>query len=416
MFKKVILNTGAQVIGKAFTATSTLIVTILIGKSLGPAGYGEFTKIFVFVGYFYTLVDFGLNSIVVKISDSKNQIHLLKNLVAIRLILSFIFVSAAILIAFLLPYNPHASLGFSPSVKIGILIASLTIFTHALFTSANAYFQKNLIYRLSSIAAGVSAIVVLIAALVVAAKPNLFGFVFAYVLGGIALVVVAFYLIFKRSQMIIIPSLDIKSAKKILLQAWPVGLSLVFNLIYFRIDVFVLANFRQSTEVGLYGLAYQIFEASLALPIFFANGIYPFLIGANKEGDNKPSEIIKFWSAILFLVSLLLTFFLFSLSFFIPLVDRRFTGSTPALQILALGMPFFFLSAVLWNALIASGKQKILLLIYFFGAILNLTLNLIYAPRFGYIASSIITVVSEAIILLLLFLALGIISKKQNVT
>lgn len=415
MFKKVIVNTGAQVIGKAFTATSSLIVTILIGKSLGPAGYGEFVKVFVFVGYFYTFVDFGLNSIVVKFTNDENQFHLLKNLVALRLILSFFFATTAIIITFLLPYNPHASLGFSPTVKIGILIASLTIFTHALFTSANAYFQKNLIYHLSSIAAASSAIVVLVTALIVASKPNLYGFVLAYVLGGIVLVLVAFYLIFKKSQTIILPSINIVSAKKIILQAWPVGLSLVFNLIYFRIDVFVLANFRQNTEVGLYGLAYQVFEASLALPIFFANGIYPFLIKARIEG-NKPKEIIKFWSIILFLISLLLTIFLFFLSPLIPLIDQRFAGSTPALQILALGMPFFFLSAVLWNALIAYGKQKILLLIYLFGALFNLALNLFFVPIYGYLASSAITVISEAVILLLLFLTLSIISNEQNVT
>jgi len=66
MFKKVIYNTGAQIIAKAISASTTLIITLLIGRSLGPAGFGDFTKIFVFVGYFYTFVDFGLNSIYVK--------------------------------------------------------------------------------------------------------------------------------------------------------------------------------------------------------------------------------------------------------------------------------------------------------------------------------------------------------------
>ena len=72
MFKKVIANTVFQIIGKAITAATTFLLTIIIGRSLGPAGYGEFTKIFVFVGYFYAIYDFGLNNIFVKVTSGKN--------------------------------------------------------------------------------------------------------------------------------------------------------------------------------------------------------------------------------------------------------------------------------------------------------------------------------------------------------
>ena len=44
-YKGVIYNTGAQVAGKAITASITLLITVIIGKNLGPAGYGDFTKI-----------------------------------------------------------------------------------------------------------------------------------------------------------------------------------------------------------------------------------------------------------------------------------------------------------------------------------------------------------------------------------
>lgn len=187
-------------------------------------------------------------------------------------------------------------------------------------------------------------------------------------------------------------------------QSWPVGLSLLFNLIYFRIDVFILSNFRPSFEVGLYGLAYQIFEASLALPIFFANSIYPFLVEASKKSLSSLNLTIRYWLVILFLISILLIFFLISVSYLIELVDPRFAPSRPALIILSLGVPFFFLSAVLWNGLIAAGKQKTLLIIYASGAVFNIVVNYLSIPAYGYFAAAITTVVSEGLILFLLAL------------
>ena len=62
MFKKVIyFNTGAQIVGKGITASITLLITLVLFRTLDASGYGDFTKIFVFVGYFYTFVDFAMS-------------------------------------------------------------------------------------------------------------------------------------------------------------------------------------------------------------------------------------------------------------------------------------------------------------------------------------------------------------------
>ena len=142
MFKKVIYNTGAQIFGKAITAATTLLITVLIGRALGEAGYGDFTKIFVFVGYFYTLGDFGINTIYIKLANEKNNLVLLRSLIGLRLFGTVFLALTAILVSFLIPYNPETGIGFSPVVKFGIILASLTIVTQGLFTTTNAFFQR----------------------------------------------------------------------------------------------------------------------------------------------------------------------------------------------------------------------------------------------------------------------------------
>lgn len=407
MFKKVIYNTGAQIVGKAITASTTLLVTSIIGRSLGSAGYGEFTKIFVFVGYFYTLVDFGLNSIYIKLAK-EDEVFLLKKLVGLRLIMAFVLFFLAILISFFLPYNSAANTGFSPLVKTGVIIVSVTIVTHGLFTTANAYFQKNLRYDLSTIAAICGSLVILAVTIgVTTLQGSLLRYTLPYVAGGMIFVAVALFLIFKKSQTLLWPTFSKETFVKMLSLSWPVGVALIFNLVYFRIDVFILANFRSSHEVGLYGLAYQFFEAALAIPIFFANAIYPLLNKLFILKDNRFGKVTKYWLKILGLVGIVLAIFLFFIAFAIPIIiSKDFQGSIPALQILAIGMPFFFISAILWHLAIIYDKQKYLIYVYGFGAIFNLITNLALIPIYGYIAASIVTVVSEFLVMLFLVFTL----------
>src|SRR3990167_4217893 len=198
MIKRVFYNAGAQILGKGFTAGTTLIVTLLVGRSLGPAGFGDFTKIFVFVGYFYTLSDFGLNSIYVAKSNLKNEKLLFRVLVSLRLVMAFVFVALALLGGFFLPYNAQENTGFGPFVNVGIAVASLTILTQALYTTANAFFQKKLRYDLSTIAAACGSLVILLSVFFISfGRGSILQFVLAYVLGGAVMVFAAYLILYK---------------------------------------------------------------------------------------------------------------------------------------------------------------------------------------------------------------------------
>ena len=206
---------------------------------------------------------------------------------------------------------------------------------------------------------------------------------------------------------IILPHFSLQRSFELIKNAWPIGTALILNLIYFRIDIFILSSSRSSAEVGIYGLAYQFFEASLAVPIFFANTLYPVLTNSYHQNLGIFKKEVRFWLKILLAVSIALAIFLFVIANFIPLIyEGRFGGSVAALQILALGMPFFFISALLWHLLILYNRQKFLILIYGSGAAFNLIANLIFIPVYGYLAAAIITVFSEALVLLLLVVCL----------
>jgi len=143
---KVAFNTLAQVAGKAATLIISLIITALVTRSLGRAGYGDYSLARNFMLLFTLGVDFGLNAIVVReITRKKRATHrYFRNLLSLRLLLAIFFVLFGLSI---LPFFPYPQ-----TVKWGIVIALLILIPQGLYRSANTIFQANFRYDLSVIA------------------------------------------------------------------------------------------------------------------------------------------------------------------------------------------------------------------------------------------------------------------------
>jgi len=411
-FIKIVSNTIYQGVGRLITATTSLLITILVARSFGSANLGDLTKVLVFVALFYLVADFGFNAIVVKemkVQKSKAG-YLIANLFVLRFLFSLALVFLVCLIVLALPFNLQTNIGFSPLVKAGIVLGSLTIITQALLTSANAYFQANLRYAKSALAVfgGSLATVFLAFALVKffsSSWPQAFlSIIAAYVVGGAVTVVLAIFLIIFELPIGKL-RIDFSFWYRLFRRTWPIGLTLIFNLIYFRADTLILAATRSSSEVGLYSLAYKMFDLALVLPIFLINASYPTMIETYQKGVNYLRQFSKiFFLALLAISFLVLVFLLVTAPILVGLAGgggKGFAGSIPALQILAISVPVFYISALLMWLLILFEKQKSLVYIYGSGALLNIFLNLIFIPRFGYLAAAATTGFCEFLIVVI---------------
>ncbi|KKR34096.1 MAG: Polysaccharide biosynthesis protein, membrane-associated [Candidatus Gottesmanbacteria bacterium GW2011_GWC2_39_8] len=395
-------NTLAQIVGKFITAGVTFITTILIARYYGVSGYGEFTKITAFIALFYLVSDFGFNAIVLRLisEQPKKENYFFQNLLALRIVFSLFVTGLAVFVAFFLPFNPVTFTGFTPLSKMGIFIMSFTILTQAIYTTANLIFQKNLRYDKSIIASSIGSIAgLLILLILLFYRTSLLLSLFSFVFGGILMAIVSLYLIEALRKLKFETKIDFALWKKIFKETLPLGLTLVFNLIYFRVDTFILTYFRSTFEVGIYGLAYKFFEFPLTIPTFFMNSLYPLLLVESRI-KNQESRIIKKSFHFLLFASLIFVSLCLFLSPLLTLIKPEFSSSVLPFKILSLSLPFFFLSSLFMWILISRGKQKLLMIIYSFTMILNIILNLIFIPTHGYIAAAIITGVSEAVVML----------------
>jgi O-antigen/teichoic acid export membrane protein len=298
-----------------------------------------------------------------------------------------------------------ANAGYTPVVKMGILLLLCTILFQGLITTANGLFQKMLRYELSTIAVVVGGIgsLIVVGLLSMQSTPSLLLFSSLPLIIGSALAAITSSVLIAKARIKIALVNNSSAYSSFFFAALPLGLTLIFNVIYFHIDSIILTISRPTAEVGVYGLAYKVFELILVLPTFFMNALYPSLVSSveqiEKKGFHQFMQLVKKASMLLSVLSVVAIVITWVGSPVLALIKPDFIDSILGLRILSIGLPFFFLSSLAMWVLIALGKQWKLVTIYGIGMIINMLLNILLVPRIGYTAAAWITVATEFLVL-----------------
>lgn len=395
--KSVSINTLVQFLIRIATSIPTLIATILIAYFAGYETLGSFTKIVAFVSIFYLIVDFGMNSIFIK-EHFDNIGKYFGNLIILRLLFSLCLIPLIAILSYLLPENKLTGTGFSQFEKYGIIIYSLTLIAVGLNISLQAFLQRKLSYYVSLIPTLLSATVLLGLILLASTQKNLYLLLFSYIASGSVLVFSLFIIMKKRYKLKIKITSDFKVfSKGLLVASLPLGMMLFFNLLYAKADTFILSIYRPTIDVGIYGISYKFFEVLLAFPAYLANSVYPLLL---KESDNPKTYVplVKRYLSLFIFLSLAITIVAFFGSPLLSVIKSDFSKSVLPLQILALSLPFFFMTSILQWHFVINNKLKFLVPLYGGALLLNVILNIIFVPKFTYYAAALSTGVSEALV------------------
>jgi O-antigen/teichoic acid export membrane protein len=189
-----------------------------------------------------------------------------------------------------------------------------------------------------------------------------------------------------------------------LLRQWfwmglPFAVTFVLTTLYWKLDVPILKFFRTSAEVGWYSLAYKPFEALLFVPITMLGVVLPVLaVYQRTSPDRLRGAVAMFFKALLMLgwpLSVGVVVLAYPLA---GLWSGFYPQSVPALRILALAYAFAFVNNAFIGALTVLDRQATYARAAGASLIVNLILNLILIPPFGYIAASWTTVATEVVL------------------
>ena len=388
MLKAIASNTLAQLISKFFGAGLTFLTTVLIIRLASPALFGDLTKSLVLIGLGFTLADFGLNAITVRnLGRGSDLIKEFSTLLYLRLILSLVILVLLNIALFILPK------AYSLSISSAFYLGALSLIFQGIYTSCNAVFQHKQNYWFSTISNILgSSLSAGLTYYYLVTSPTLSHFLLATTIGYFVMAITSLLLVGIK-PLSIIPSHIIKLFRA----ALPLGAILLASVAGSKLDTLVLGSYWPSSIVGEYGFAYRIFDVLLVLPVFLTNSLYPHFVRAKK---NTSLVLFKKGLGIMFLVGLFLSLVTYFASPLLGTIRPGLNNSIQALNLLSLGLPFFFTTAPLMWYLISQGLEKKVLLTYLFATLLNLFLNLLYVPIYGIVAAAIVTGMTELFIFL----------------
>jgi O-antigen/teichoic acid export membrane protein len=396
-----IISAGARVIGVALS----LVSIGFIARYLGKEGFGSYSLILAFLYTFNILADLGLYSLMTReISrPGADEKKIASNIFTLRIIALLIFLGLAIIAIWFFPYTSQ--------IKLGVLIASVAFLFMSSTQVLMGIFQKYLRMDKPSLAELIGRLTQLgLVILFVSLDLGFFAILFAVIISTFLIFIINF--IFARGHIPFTFAFNFSLWKKLLKAALPIGISIIFTLIYFRIDSIFLslpainrASISPIADVGIYNIAYKVLEGLIFFPAMFVGLVMPLL---SKFAFSNPEQFKKIFQKtldvlIIFIIPLIIGLLILSLPMVVLIGGKDFTASAQALQILAFAIGLIFLGNLFGHSIIALDKQKIAAWIYFGGMIFNVITNLIFIPKYSYLGAAMTTVFTEVLVTVLMF-------------
>lgn len=388
-------NTIVQLIGRGISILLNIVVFFFVARHLGVAGYGTLTTITAFLQFFGLAADLGLYIYLTKSLGDPHDDHArtVSNVFTLRLVSGAFIIGLAPIVVLLFPYPA--------SVKIGVALMALSSLSVTLTQSLAGIFQKAL--RTSRfIASEVLGRIVLLGATIIAIRSGagVFAIVLTMVLGS----VVTFLSTYVTASRIMPVRLrfDWSVWKSILATTWPIGLSILFNVVYFKADTIILSLYHPAHDVGIYGAPYRILEALISIPAMFAGLLTPILAGAFATDRARFTRVLqRGFDALCLAAAPLIVGVQFVANDLMRLIAPDYAASGPVLRLLIVAMGAVFLGYLFSNTIIVVNRQRQMLWAYAALAILSFVLYVIFIPPYSYFGAAYVTVAVEGAIALL---------------
>ena len=229
--RSIFTNTAIHAVGKIISTAIGLAVVAMVARYLKPEGFGEYSTVAAYLQIFGIVLDMGLYVLALR-EISKPGIDIAKtfsSFFTLRLLSSVLILLPAPFIVWLFPY--------SEAVKIGTAITAISYIGIASMQMLTMFFQYKMAMTRVVIAETLGRIVLLISVLAgISLNAGLHGMLAAVTIGSLVNAGTAFF--FMTRQIAFRLNFDFAHWKYILKETWPIGLSIFFNLIYYKTYIF----------------------------------------------------------------------------------------------------------------------------------------------------------------------------------
>jgi O-antigen/teichoic acid export membrane protein len=389
------------------------LLFIYIARKLGGEDFGKLSFAYSFTGICIIVADFGLNTILIRNVSRQKELtrEYIDNIFVLKIVLSVVSISVMGLFVLFAGYSSEV---ITLVIVFGgvMFFKTLVDFFCAVFNAYERMDREAFLKGTSQILLFLSGIVILTFGF------GLFGLSNVFLIVYLISSMIGFYMVYEGIANIR-PSFNLRFWKCILRESLPLALTVIFTVIYFKIDVVMLSLIRgDHSEIGWYSAAMRLIELVGVIPALIVSALFPILSILYEESIDSLKKVYKTSFKYLLVIALPVAVgtLLLSEHFIHIIYGREFVKAIPALQILVFALIFIFVNYILMNVLVAVDRQKINAIVAGTCVFVNIVLNLCLIPHYGYLGAGFATVITEIV---LFGLCLYFVSKcacKLNVT
>ncbi len=366
------------------------IVSIFLARYLGPSDYGLFNYVLSLTGLFTILSSLGLENILIReiVQNPDKEDELLGTGFRLRIIGSFLSILLTIITAIIIE-EPLSTL------ILIIIISSATIFQSMMVVEQ--YFQAKVEAKKNVIAQSSSFFLTsLLKIIFILTKQPLVLIVFAHASEFIFLSIGYFIIYSKTGKKFNNWSFNLKAAKTMFKDSWPLMLSGFVISIYMKIDQVMIKNMMTSSDVGYYAAAVKISEAWYFIPMTISASLFPAIINAKSAGNefylNRMQKLYDLLAALAIGIAIPITIFT---DLIIEIIfGASFMPASTVLTIYIWAGVGTFLGVASSQHLINENLTKLSFYRALIGMIVNVLLNIFLIPRYGINGAAFATLVS----------------------
>jgi O-antigen/teichoic acid export membrane protein len=396
-FRRYFANTSWMFAEQILRMVAGLLVGIWVARYLGPEQFGVFSYAIAFVSLFSSIAKFGLGTIVVRdlVKKPEQRDSYLGTAFWLKLI-GAILMLGIVAITMQLTTSDHLT-----NLYI-LFIASGAIFQS--FEVVDFYFQSQVLSKFVSICKMTQLLISSILKLYfVFTGADLIWFVLITLFDQFTLAL-SLYLAYRYQKLgSFYRHFNMMLAKQLLKDSWPLIFSGLVVMIYMRIDQIMIKEMLGEREVGLYSAAVRISELWYFIPAIITTSLFPSIVNAKKISEKlyysrlQRLYTVLVWSSIA--IALPMTFL--SESLITLLYGDTFENAGDVLMIHIWAGVFVSLGVASGAWLTSQNLQNHAFYRTFFGAVINVIMNLVLIPIYGMIGSAIATVIAQMMAALL---------------
>ncbi len=381
-----------QVVARVANLALGVLVTALLARELGSAGYGQWSTILAvlaLVGYF---ASFGMESVAVREAarEPEHEHEWLGAVMLLRLymlgpvvvlsVLAIVLLHhshqmlvAGLILVITMPFNGAGALALVFQLRVNNLVPMLVITLRSvLWTIAVAviYWRGGSMIALAIALTATNAI------------------------GSIVQAVAALRAAPRR------PRPSRRRIGALIRHGLPIGISGVLVICYARIDQLIVFGLRGSRAAGLYGSVYNILDQAHFIPISILTTLAPIMAASWPTNRPRLLRTARLSAEVMAVASFgALAFASVAATPLIRLFyGHEFVAAASALPVLGAAFIFICFGYLNDNVLLILGLQRRRLVISLVALVVNVAGNLILVPIFGFMGAAWMTLATEVVV------------------